>query len=152
MSMVEVRCPHCSVRGQIVLPPMGAIIVGPCPNCNELVVVFCGRVLPLQKSIMVDGTPEQKYDHLRSVLVEFIDDRVRKVVSQLTPEVTEGLHDYSPEAQAAPESSDDGTHSDIMTAEPESKNPPISRSEIDAFLRFDLPRIDNKDYFRAVFE
>lgn len=149
LSMVEVRCPHCGVRGQIMLPPLGAIIVGPCPNCDELVVVFCGRVLPLRKDIMVDGTTAEKHEHLKSVLVEFIDDRVSKVVEQLTPEVAEGLHDYSPEGEIEdPEPVPPVSEDTVATVPP----PQITDREVDEFLRFDLPRLDNRDYFHAIFD
>ena len=148
LSMVEVKCPHCNVRGQIMLPPLGAIIVGPCPNCDELVVVFCGRVLPLSKETMVNGTSDEKHEHLKSVLVDFMDDRIRKVVDQLTPEVTEGLHDYTPENDDYTPNMDEQPATTTIIDESKS----ISDNELDKFLRFDLPRIDNKDYFRAVFE
>jgi hypothetical protein len=148
LSMVEVKCPHCSVRGQIMLPPLGAIIVGPCPNCDELVVVFCGRVLPLNKETMVNGTPDQKHEHLKSVLVDFMDDRIRKVVDQLTPEVTEGLHDYTPETDDYVPSTEELPAPTAIADESKA----ISENELDKFLQFDLPRIDNKDYFRAIFE
>ncbi len=148
LSMVEVKCPHCGVRGQIMLPPLGAIIVGPCPNCEELVVVFCGRVLPLNKETMVNGSSSEKHEHLKSVLVDFMDDRIRKVVDQLTPEVTEGLHDYTPENDDYTPNMDEQPATTTIIDESKS----ISDNELDKFLRFDLPRIDNKDYFRAVFE
>ena len=146
LSMVEVKCPHCGVRGQIMLPPLGAIIVGPCPNCDELVVVFSGRVLPLNKDTMVNGTPEQKHEHLKSILVDFMDDRIRKVVEQLTPEVTEGLHDYTPETDDYVPSQGSSSVTNAIVDETKA----ITDNEIDKFLRFDLPRIDNKDYFRAI--
>lgn len=148
LSMVEVKCPHCNVRGQIMLPPLGAIIVGPCPNCDELVVVFCGRVLPLNKETMVNGSSTEKHEHLKSVLVDFMDDRIRKVVDQLTPEVTEGLHDYTPENDDYTPNMDEQPATTTIIDESKA----ISDNELDKFLRFDLPRIDNKDYFRAVFE
>lgn len=148
LSMVEVKCPHCNVRGQIMLPPLGAIIVGPCPNCDELVVVFCGRVLPLNKETMVNGSSTEKHDHLKSVLVDFMDDRIRKVVDQLTPEVTEGLHDYTPENDDYTPNMDEQPATTTIVDESKS----ISDNELDKFLRFDLPRIDNKEYFRTVFE
>lgn len=131
-----------------MLPPLGAIIVGPCPNCDELVVVFCGRVLPLNKETMVNGSSAEKHEHLKSVLVDFMDDRIRKVVDQLTPEVTEGLHDYTPENDDYVPNMDEQPATTAIIDESKA----ITDNELDKFLRFDLPRIDNKDYFRAVFE
>ncbi len=149
LSMVEVKCPHCGIRGQIMLPPLGAIIVGPCPNCDELVVVFCGRVLPLIKEIMIHGSPQEKHDHLRSVIVDFIDDRVGKVVEQLTPEITEGLHEYTPEVDDyVPPVPEEGQVSDLELKDP----PQISVEEVNNFTHFALPLLDNREYFHKIFD
>jgi hypothetical protein len=136
MLMLEVRCPHCNVRGQVILPPLGSIIVGPCPNCEELVVIFCGRVLPLIKEVMVTGTDTEKRAHLKEALISFIDDRVKKIVDQLTLEVTEGLRDYTPEDEE-----------DTPPPVKPSQNT-ITAAEIDFFLKSELPKIDQKKYFR----
>ena len=72
LSLIEVQCPHCGARGQIMMPPVGAIIIGPCPQCNELVVVFCGHVLPLEKEIMETGEVEERREHLLHVLTDFL--------------------------------------------------------------------------------
>lgn len=155
LSMVPVQCPHCGINGQIMLPPLGAIIVGPCPNCDELVVVFCGRVLPLVKAIIVDGTPEQREVHLRTVIFDFLIDRIKKVVDQLTPEVVEGLHDYGPE--------DDDYRPPDPPATPPPKAPdsmpqprlrgsgPITDEKVRFFLGNELPKVDKNDDFRRNF-
>lgn len=149
LSMIEVKCPHCGVRGQIMLPPLGSIIVGPCPNCDELVVIFCGRVLPLDKGIMVHGSAADKHDHLKKVIVNFIDDRVGKLVEQLTPEVTEGLHDYMPEVDDyTPPNPQQETVSDLKLENP----PQISQDEAEKFTQFSLPLLDNRDYFHKIFD
>lgn len=149
LSMVEVKCPHCGVRGQIMLPPLGAIIVGPCPNCDQLVVVFCGRVLALNKEVMVNSTHEEKHEHMKEVLVAFVDDRIGKIVEQLTPEVTEGLHDYTPETDDyVQQNPQEETVSDLELKDP----PQISQDEAEKFTQFALPLLDNRDYFHKIFD
>lgn len=146
LSMIEVRCPHCAVRGQILLPPLGAIIVGPCPNCEEMVVVFCGRALALDKEIMLHGTDTEKHEHLKGVLIDFLDSRIDTVVEQLSPETADGLRDYSPEALV-----DESEGSSPTESEP-TKPALITDSEVEQFLRSDLPRLDNRDYFKTIFD
>ena len=94
------------------------------------------------------------------VIGRFLEDRVKKVVDQLTPEdVTEGLKDYTPEDGYVPEIPTAQEKFQPQPMHPTARLPQgkkqesgISDNELDKFLRFDLPRIDNKDYFRAVFD
>lgn len=72
MTLLEVKCPHCDARGQVLLPPLGAIIFGPCPECDNPIVVFLGQCLPLEKHIMESGGNRQKIDHFVQVLTDFI--------------------------------------------------------------------------------
>ena len=150
LSMVEVKCPHCGVRGQILLPPLGAIIVGPCPNCDEMVVVFCGKVLALDKDVMMKGTATEKHDHLMGILVDFLESRVTRVVDQLSPDMADGLRDYAPEAQDTPDTP--APEEASAPAENLEVVPRITDTELDEFVQFELPRLDNKDYFRAIFD
>jgi hypothetical protein len=133
----------------MMLPPMGALIVGPCPKCNEFVMVFCGRVLPLQKEILIGGTPEEKQAHMMATLTEFLDERVQKVVEQITPESAQGFHQFGPEAGPASALEGDGPG-----AQPNAErgNPLISREELDRFVQVDLPQLDNPSYFRDTFK
>ena len=147
LSMVEVKCPHCSVRGQILLPPLGAIIVGPCPNCEEMVVVFCGRALALDREIMLHGADLEKHEHLKGVLIDFLETRIATVVEQLSPDVADSLRDYSPEALVG-----DGIDESVRTP-PDPVIPQIiSDSEFQEFVQSDLPLLDNPDYFKTIFD
>ena len=132
-----------------MLPPLGALIVGPCPNCNEFVMVFCGRVLPLQKEILLEGTPEEKQAHMMAVLTEFLDERVQKVVEQITPETAQGLHQFGSDGASAAATAEGGP-----AAEPnaEGAKPLISKEELDRFVRVDLPQLDNPSYFKDMFK
>jgi len=162
LSLIEVQCPHCGARGQIMMPPVGAIIIGPCPQCSELVVVFCGHVLPLDKQIMESGVLEERREHLLSVLMEFLQDRIGKLMSEeaeaaaseasesedapaLTGETLSGeMESAVPSVGRAASLSDESKQSGALT--------PISQSEMERFATIDLKLLDNKAYFKSVFE
>jgi hypothetical protein len=144
LSLVEVKCPHCGARGQIVMPPLGAIIIGPCPKCEELLIVFCGQVLPLEKDIVMNGTPREKHEHLMGVLTDFLEDRVADLVRQTTPSEEEDA-----DSEALDESEFTAEAEELTEPEREIVN--ISQPEVDQFKQVDLNLLDNRDYFRAVF-
>lgn len=159
LSLIEVQCPHCGARGQIMMPPVGAIIIGPCPQCNELVVVFCGHVLPLDKQIMESGNLDERREHLLSVLMEFLQDRIGKLMSE-EAEAAEAAEMDSGETLDEPDAaavggtvpasggaealSDEQKRQGAMT--------PISQSELERFASIDLKLLDNGAYFKSVFE
>jgi hypothetical protein len=152
LSLIEVTCPHCGARGQIMLPPVGTIIVGPCPECQGLVVVFCGHVLALDKEVMLNGTPEAKRDHMLLVLTGFLKERL----GQMIDEEIQG-------SQEPETSSEEPEHLEPTLAgsvQPERighsrthghKRPPISDTEFKTFSNVELKLIDNQDYFKAIF-
>lgn len=124
-SPMELRCPHCGARGQVLVPGFGALVVGPCPACSEMVMLFSGCVLPLEKDIVLQGTPEEKYQHILSVLGSFVEGKAAELVEEVAQH-----------GAAAPE---------------RQGRKAITRSEIERFVQRDLPRIDDADYFKAVF-
>ncbi len=157
LSLIEVQCPHCGARGQIMMPPVGAIIIGPCPQCSELVVVFCGHVLPLDKQIMESGGLEERREHLLSVLMEFLQDRIGKLMSEEaeaaeneasdsdeSPVPAETEESAVPSGSAPASLTDESKHAGALT--------PISQSEMERFASIDLKLLDNKAYFKSVFE
>jgi len=144
LSLIEVTCPHCGAKGQIMLPPVGAIVVGPCPECKGLVVVFCGQVLPLDNDVMFKGSSEEQRDHLMSVLTPFIQDRVDELEAE--------------EAQAheAASTKDAGEAEPVSRGEPAAAPQAVGRSgitedEVETFVGLELKLLDNGDYFKAIF-
>lgn len=133
LTLIEVQCPHCGARGQIMVPPVGAIIIGPCPQCNELVVVFCGHVLALDKETMENGTTENRRDHLLEVLTEYLQDKIAKLIGD--PEEIE-LDQGDIEELGAPQKLEDI----------------ISQVELERFTDVDLRLLDNKAYFNSIFD
>ena len=152
LSLIEVTCPHCGARGQIMLPPVGTIIVGPCPECQGLVVVFCGHVLALDKEIMLSGTPEAKRDHMLAVLTGFLKERLGQMINEDAPDSEE------PEIPSEEPERLEPTLAGSVQPERighrrkhEHKLPPISDKEFKTFANIELKLIDNEDYFKAIF-
>ena len=142
LSLIEVQCPHCGARGQIMIPPVGSIIIGPCPQCEELVVVFCGHVLPLDKQLMESGTVDDRRDHLLTALTGFLHERVHRLL--LGETLAEG--ELVEEGFIGP--IDDPTEPSSESAE----QSPITETEMERFTDVDLKLLDNTAYFRSVFE
>ncbi len=158
LSVIEVKCPHCGARGTIMVPPVGSVLIGPCPLCNEMVVLFAGRVMPLEREIMLGSDPDAKSDHLMEVLMEYVRERVEEVLS--TANVVSPLveQDEVPEdvlremVDNGSEKDEEKGHIDFHpTVDADSTMRPISKQEVDDFLRIDLPLLAKTEYFRAFF-
>jgi len=164
-----------------MLPPVGAIIVGPCPECQGLVVVFCGQVLALQKDVMTSGSTQERRQHLLAVLSSFLKDRIGQIItdsndaSKSTPlamgetkspaeDSLQGLVDDLADDVEAAEQADAMRGRSAAEAAPAEeqerlrrlvnaphKRPSISPDEMSVFLHDELRLLDNGDYFRAVF-
>ncbi|HOE64889.1 MAG TPA: hypothetical protein PLO62_00040 [Candidatus Hydrogenedentes bacterium] len=133
-----------------MLPPLGALIIGPCPQCQELVLVFCGRALALNKTIMGSNSYEERRDHLLEVLNAFLEERVGEVLEQidsLEDEKEQGLSGSDNIDDASAQSSEEGPVArwDTLPADI------ISEGEQEAFVRNDLPLLDDRHYFHTIF-
>jgi hypothetical protein len=155
LSLIEVQCPHCGAQGQIMVPPVGAVIIGPCPECKELVVVFCGQVLALNKETMEMGSVEERREHLLGVLHEFLEDRIVKILDEdtLTSSTEEQSEDSYEEMEYSEALSETPEFEMGETEEEPVKESaaPISQVEMERFMDVDLKLLDNKAYFKSVF-
>ena len=151
LSMIDVKCPHCGACGQIMVPPLGAIIVGPCPQCTEMVMVFCGRTLPLDKGLLTGASSEEKRDHVMDMLTGFLRGRVDELVDQINDSETIMSHDDACRQDA-------GTPDDLLDGD--SVGPDagdgvhegvISERDLCQFRQIDLKLIDNREYFDSIF-
>lgn len=148
-SLTQVQCPHCGAKGQVILPPLGIIIVGPCPECKAMVALFCGRVLALDTEVMVNHPPDEKRRHLLDVLMKYLEDRVDAVFSEEEPqfsgevdEIEDGEPDEAATAPVAP----------AVRPKVKANTPgPISNEEVDEFRNVHLPLLDDHEYFHSVF-
>ena len=154
LSLIEVQCPHCGAQGQIMVPPAGAVIIGPCPECKELVVVFCGQVLALDKATMESGSIEERREHLLGVLHEFLEERIVKILDEdsLSASIEDDDEAYEhleySEALAETPEYEMGEEEEDTAKE---SSAPISQVEMERFMDVDLKLLDNKAYFRSVF-
>lgn len=149
LSLIEVMCPHCGARGQVMLPPVGTIIMGPCPQCQGLVVVFCGHVLALDKEIMFSGSVEEKRAHILAILMGFLKERIEQMISDGPAEGEEQSAAEQEESEAGSEHEHDPLHrASSHAAVSES---PISEGEAVAFSSIELKLLDNREYFKAIF-
>jgi len=153
LSLIEVTCPHCGVQGQILLPPLGAIIVGPCPECGGMVAIYCGRVLPLDQATMESGTQADRRAHLGDVLGTYLRERIDRLFADSASGEEE---DESASANGFlfEDIEEELAVSDAGRIVPFGAAPsvPITNEEVDSFKNVDLKLLDNADYFRAVFK
>ncbi len=148
LSLIEVTCPHCGAQGQIIMPPMDAVIVGPCPECLGMVMIFCGKALPLDNDIMRQGTADAKKQHLMDVISGFIRERVDRLVNGALED------EFNPESFPDPLSNE--AQHDHQEARPQGSktialHSPITPQEMDRFVKQELQRIDDRDYFKSIF-
>ncbi len=141
--VIEVQCPHCKVTGQIMTPPVGSIIVGPCPRCEEMVLLFDGSIMPLDRDIVLDGTPEEKKQHLLEAIVDMAAIRVEELIE--SGELAAGS---KPRKKAKPiEPATEGISPSVLNE----KAPHISREDLRDFVNIDLHLIDSKSHFDKIF-
>jgi hypothetical protein len=147
-----------------MLPPVGAIIVGPCPECHNMVVIFAGKALALESDIIMNGDAVARRDHIMQVLVKFLEERIgRLVASEDRPGGEPPAGPTSDDAIPSQTEADAEQKAELPEGESDEDTPridpygnrttaPISRSEMDSFVNVELQLIDDRDYFKAVFE
>ncbi|MBI5118937.1 hypothetical protein HZA56_20915 [Candidatus Poribacteria bacterium] len=142
--IIEVECPFCKTTGQIMAPPLGSIIVGPCPRCGEMVLLYNGTVMPLDKNIMTDGTIEEKKQHLLETIVDMVAVKVDEVIEndEFKPE---------PKQKQSGKKGKAGAKKRVSPSVNDRSAPPITRDDIRDFVNIDLHLIDTRSYFEKVF-
>jgi hypothetical protein len=145
LSFVDVRCPHCGAQGRIVLPPLGTILVGPCPECKGMLALFNGTVLPLDSKVILEGTIEEKKKHIAEVFSSFIEDKLEEFFNpkkEETPisESENGFESFKSEHRIE-------EYSRYKTK----KKNPITQEELLNFKESEIDSIDNPEIFRKYF-
>ena len=85
INIIKIKCPHCGVEGQLVLPESDALIIGPCPECNNTVAIFAGKALALDKEFLTRATKKDAYDHLYGVLEGLVREKLDKIFNSAFP-------------------------------------------------------------------
>ena len=148
ISLIDVECPHCGTHGQIMVPPVGSIIIGPCPKCTELVVVFCGQVLALDKEIMKCDDVSDRREHLLGVLNSFLQERISTLLTE--DFIVDDVPVAEPmEFEEIPLEEESMSLSNILPEKDSSLG--ITQGEVDQFTDVDLKLLDNRAYFKSVF-
>lgn len=144
LPVIEVQCPFCKAKGQIMTPPLGSIIVGPCPRCKETVLLFDGTVMALDKDIINSGTPEEKKQHLLETIIDVVAEKVEELVEN------EGL------GLDSESGSEEGfgyiEDERIVPSIRNSNAPRISPEDVQDFINIDLNLINSKKYFDRIFK
>ena len=133
--MIKIECPHCGASGSITPPPKEFIIIAPCPQCGELVVLFREKVVAINRNILTSGTFEEKRQHIAEVITTFLD--------SVGPLPSPGLSDA-----AAIGGFGEGLEIEM---EPMDRSGGITTEEVSDFINIDLKLIDKKEYFEQVF-
>lgn len=160
--MDVIVCPHCNAQRIVTTDvPQDVVAVMPCPACNELSVLFRGKVIPLNRQIIEEGSFEERKTHLSEVIAEFLE------AGLLASGSAFNFSTQQDEDDGADNSND--SDDDLPIVRPPRRprrrkmrrpNPiadihdeggPISDQEFDQFVRFDLRCIDDPAYFKKHF-
>ncbi|GMU93860.1 MAG: hypothetical protein AMXMBFR4_29180 [Candidatus Hydrogenedentota bacterium] len=136
-------CPHCGAPRIIASRvPKDVVVVLPCPNCHELVVLFRGKAVALSRRIMERGTFDERKMHIAEIIAEFLEPGMLGLpISEVSYQGEEAMEDELPAA---------------LEPEPQPRprrrlGKPITEKEVDRFVRVDLNRIDEAAYFKKHF-
>jgi ribosomal protein S27E len=135
-----VVCPHCGNR-RIVFSkvPKDVVVVLPCPSCHQLVVLFRGQVIAVNREIIEEGSFEDKKNHIAEIIAKFLEAGVfRNEISGM-------------DADEGPVGFDAGRFAGRDQPEQGSEEDPITQEEFDRFSKIELKRIDEASYFRKHF-
>lgn len=137
----ELVCPHCSgTHLNTAQLPTEVIAVVPCPACQELCVLFRGKVLAVDKRLLRTGTRRQRILHIAELITEFVD-------SGVIPEANSILNGEGAESFAANDQEVGKAPSQDRCA----GGAPISDEEYLLFQQVELRAIDNAAFFRRTF-
>jgi hypothetical protein len=159
LSVIEVQCPHCGARGTIMVPPLGSILIGPCPLCREMVVLFSGKVMALDKEVMLTGDNDTKRKHLAEVLNVYLNNRIEEVLSgkevasfSVDGDIDVDFDEDEQDDTAYEDESGDDAYANTELTDGLMDLGPISKEEVADFVRIDLPLLARDKYFRMFFE
>ncbi|MCC7196494.1 MAG: hypothetical protein IT356_13150 [Gemmatimonadaceae bacterium] len=147
-------CPHCGTNRIITANvPRDVVVVVPCPECKEFVVLFRDKAAALSRSILEHGTKAERTAHLAEVIEAFIEPGMFSADASepgagraelRRAGEPDDLLASAEETEALSDDDDEGLPEDLA---PE----PISQDELDRFVRTELKQIDNAKYFRRHF-
>ena len=127
------HCPHCSSRTLPVTRIGGHVVaIMNCPCKEELLILYRDKVIPLKRSILEDGSFDDRKEHLGEIAARVFEWGVRAAQAN----GAEAAFDFA--------LGDHGVEVD--------HEPMISEEEFRKFVKVDLKCLDNPAYFRRHFE
>ncbi|MGI6461678.1 MAG: hypothetical protein ACOX5J_16590 [Candidatus Hydrogenedentales bacterium] len=142
--MSEITCPHCGkTRIMATRIPRDVVMMLPCPECHELVVLFRGKTIPLNRDVLRNGTKEERRNHIAEIVEqclppELFSDSVHWNFTDAGSPFTFG--DRKGRRRRRPfENVEDR------------RDRPITDEEVARFRKFELHRIDEPRYFKRYF-
>lgn len=138
---IPVQCPFCDAQGQFVAQHPGAILVAPCGQCQEIMLIFAGTTLPLSKDVFLHASEAEQRKHLRKTIVQQLARRIGDVVCS-----SFGLQDVP-----SPDTAGPTPPRLVPSIAPDHPTALISDAEVRDFLAIDLHQIDEKKHFDRLF-
>ena len=142
--MSEVTCPHCGkTRIMTTRIPRDVVVMLPCPECHELVVLFRGKAIPLNREVLRNGTKEERRNHIAEIVEEC-----------LPPELFSEVVNWDFTDAGLPIAfGDRKVRRRRRGAAPEEdgRDRPITDEEVARFRKFELHRLDEPRYFKKYF-
>ena len=142
--MSEVTCPHCGkTRIMTTRIPRDVVVMLPCPECHELVVLFRGKAIPLNREVLRNGTKEERRNHIAEIVEEC-----------LPPELFSEVVNWDFTDAGLPIAfGDRKVRRRRRGAAPEEdgRDRPITDEEVARFRKFELHRINEPRYFKKYF-
>lgn len=152
---IPIECPHCQEKGETPVLRSGLVLIGPCPECGELVIITFGTVLALDKSVFQNGSRGEILDHIKGVVQSFISDRFNQLSEEGKFDASEipGIN-YTREEHEEDEKwpeIEDVTDQYQDQLPQNSNNHDITQIEVNQFTDVALKLLDDKAYFKSIF-
>jgi len=129
------RCPHCNASRILTAEvPKHVVIIMPCPVCHELVILFQGKAVGLNRAVIEHGSRAERVGHLAQIINQFIEAGI----------FPEGPLEDATGPFAAAEQDDAPVRTPAQGAR-------ITRQEVERFVKVELRHLDNANYFREHF-
>lgn len=109
-------------------------------------MVFGGRVLPLDKEIMLHGSVDARKEHMLEVLNVFIEGKIEQLLRNAEQKPADGEEGDEPVEAFSPQPQP------VASVSKRKRREPISPEECASFIAKELHLLDNPQAFRAIFD
>lgn len=135
--MKFIGCPHCGHRhGTTAAVPNDVVVVLPCPSCSEWIILYRNRVIALNRQIIEHGSRDEKIAHFAEIISEFLEGGGFPLFQAWTGRIQGGGASKKSKLEEKAVARSQG---------------PITQSEMERFVRLELHKIDQADYFKKHF-